>query len=130
MFWSSTAEIRTIAARARTVPAARFVTGLQDLIAAPSSIIELSVRRPCICLGEFVPNGIVFIAHAPSVMGIVLPFVEVPIDIDVAVDVDVPIYVDVDIAVIPIDIVPDLAADCVGCAPRQPGRDCAANDVA
>jgi hypothetical protein len=64
------------------------------------------------------------------VIGVVFPLLEISIYVDVPVDIDIPVDVDIDIAVVPIDVVPDLAANGIGCTPGEAGRDCAANDIA
>ena len=86
--------------------------------AAPSSIIELTVPRLRLCLGEFISHRVIVVLHATSVIGIVCPLLKIPIDVDI------------DITMIPIDIVPDLAGNSVSYAPGDTGRNRTTNDIA
>jgi hypothetical protein len=72
--WSLATQIRTIvawalSARELAIPLA----GLKDLLAAPPPIVKLAIARPDVCIRKLVLHGVVVIADAASVMGIVLP---------------------------------------------------------
>jgi hypothetical protein len=62
-----TAEIGTVATAGLGVP------GLQHLLAAATTVVELAVAGPDIGLGIFVADVLVGVAHAAPVTGIVLP---------------------------------------------------------
>ena len=94
---ATAAEIGTLAAaKAWAVAPGLPITfaRLQYLLATTAAIVEFAISSPGVGFGEFVPDRVVAISHTPPVRRIMIPFLEVAIDVEVAVDIDIPVDIE------------------------------------
>ena len=108
--------------------AAWLVTRLQHLLSVATPIVELAVTD--VGIGELVLDLLIVVTHAAPVLWVVLPVLDAHVvPIHVPVEVKILIDIDIYIAVSPIDVIPNGITNCIGCAPSDPSRERATEDV-
>jgi len=108
--------------------ATELVTWLQHLLAVATPIIELAVTD--VGIGKLVLDLLIVVTHSAPVLWVVLPVLDAHVvPIHVPVEVKILIDIDIYIAVPPIEVIPNSITNCIGCAPSEPRRERATEDV-